>query len=346
VNEDVQLHNVDYANSVSIYQDSLFAAADSVIGDGDEIALFGNQILTRGEGGLFGVNLKAGAEEKFNHHMSLATGRHATDATGISYSLESGITEAEYFTGGGSVHEGVLVDNVNYGNKASIYPQYLSCSADADLVNGIGTLMDNIRVDSKDGVFGTLLMAKANEQLSLDKKFEAGYLADANADVSYTLESGVSDAKYFNPLAKVDEAVLTDSCMYQGSIKNSINEIHSGGRGKITENDFGRFNHNIAMTYDGLPCEISASLITGDEVYGSRTDVPALYGWETHVDIDEGHAMSMVGAKGYNGNRDVDFAIEGESAGLADKIAGPMHISPLGFIGISKELYMSYEITR
>jgi hypothetical protein len=79
VDDDVHLHNVDYANSVSIYQDSLFAAADSVIGDGDELALFSNQILTRGEGRLFGVNLKAGAEEKFSHHMSLATGRHATD---------------------------------------------------------------------------------------------------------------------------------------------------------------------------------------------------------------------------------------------------------------------------
>jgi hypothetical protein len=346
VNEDVQLHNVDYANSVSILQDSLFAAADSVIGDGDEIALFGNQILTRGEGGLFGVNLKAGAEEKFNHHMSLATGRHATDKTGISYNLESGVTEAEYFTGGGSVHEGIIVDNVNYNNKASIYPQYLYCSADADLVDGIGTLMDNIRVDSGDGVFGTLLMAKANEQLSLDKGFKAGYLADAKADITYTLESGVSDAKYFNPLVKVDEAVLTDSCMYRGSIKNSVDELHSSGQGKVTEDDFGRFNHNISMTYDELPCDISASLTTGDEVYGSRTDVPALYGWETHVDIDDGHAMSMVGAKGYNGNRDMDFAIEGESIGLADKIAGPTHISPLGFIGISKELYMSYEITR
>jgi hypothetical protein len=134
--------------------------------------------------------------------------------------------------------------------------------------------------------------------------------------------------------------------MYQGSIENSADELHSSGRGKITEDDSGRFNHSIAMTYDGLPFEISASLITGDEVLGSRTEVPAIYWWNTLVDSDEDHAKSMVSAKGYNGNRDVDFAIEGESVGLADKIAGPMHISPLGFIGISKELYMSYEITR
>ncbi len=346
VDDDVHLHNVDYANSVSIYQDSLFAAADSVIGDSDEMALFSNQILTRGEGRMFGVNLKAGAEEKFNHHMSLATGRHATDTTGISYNLESGLTEAEYFTGGGSVHEGVVVKNVNYDNRANIYPQYLSCSADADLVDGVGLLMDDILVDSKDGDFGTSLIAAAKEQLSLEKEFEAGNLADAKSDVSYTFEYGAVNAEYFNPLVMVDESVLTDSCMYQGSIKNSVDELHSRGQGRITEDDFGRFNHRIAMTYDGLPCEIDASLITGDEVYGGRTDVPATYRWETLVDSDEGHAKSMVGAKGYNGNRDVDFAIEGESAGLADKIAGPMHISPLGFIGISKELYMSYEITR
>lgn len=344
--DDVYLHNVNYANSVSIYQDSLFAAADSVIGDSDETALFSNQIITRGEGRLFGVALKAGAEEKFNHHMSLATGGHATDMTGISYNLESGITEAEYFTGGGSVHEGVVVDNVNYDNKASIYPQYLSCSANAGLVDGVGLLMDDILVDSKDGDFGTSLVATAKEQLSLEKGFETGNLADAKSDMSYTFEYGAADAKYFNPLAMVDESVLTDSCMYHGSIENSVDELHSKGQGKITEDDFGRFSHTIAMTYDGLPCEIDASLITGNEVYGSRTDVPATYRWETLVDSDADHAKSMVSAKGYNGNRDVDFVIEGESAGLADKIAGPMHISPLGFIGISKELYMSYEITR
>lgn len=346
VNDDVQLHNVDYANSVSIYQDSLFTAADSVIGDDDEMVRFKNQIFTRGEGRLFGITFKADAEEKFDHHTSSATGRHATDNTGMSYSLESGSTEAEYFTGGGSVHEDVVVDNVNYDNMAKIYPQYLSCSADADLVGGVGSLIDDILVDSRGGDFGTSLIATATEQLSLGKEFKAGYLVDATSDVSYTFESGEADAKYFNPLAVVDESVLTDSCMYHGSIENSADELHSSGRGRITEDDFGRFNHSIAMTYDGLPFEISAFLITGDEVLGSRPDVPAIYWWDTLVDSDGDHAKSAVSANGYNGNRDVDFAIEGESVGLADKIAGPAHISPLGFIGISKELYMSYEITR
>ncbi len=58
VDDDVHLHNVDYANSVSIYQDSLFAEADSVIGDSDEMALFSNQILTRGEGRILASTSK------------------------------------------------------------------------------------------------------------------------------------------------------------------------------------------------------------------------------------------------------------------------------------------------
>ncbi len=344
--DDVYLHNVDYANSVSIYRDSLFATADSAISDDDEIVLFGNQILTRGEGKMFGVNLKASAEDKFNHHMSLATGSHATDKTSISYSLEDGATYGKYFTDGGSVQEGVVVGNVNYNNQASIYPQYLSCSADADLVDGTGLLMDDILTKSKDGIFGTSLITVAKEQLSLEKEFDAGRLTNAESALSYKFELGQTDAEYFNPLASVDESILTDSCMYHGTIKNSANELGSNGHGRVTEDDFGRFNHTIDMTYNGLPCEISAFLITGDEVYGSRTDVPVIYWWDTLVDSDESHAKSMVSAKGYNGNRDVDLAIEGESVGLTDKIAGPVHITPLGFIGISQELYISYEITR
>jgi hypothetical protein len=340
---------MDYANSVSIYQDSLFAAADSILGDEDEIALFSNRILTRGGGRSFGINLNAIAEEKFNHQMSLATGNHANDITSISYNLESGTTEADYFTNGGSVSEGVFVDNVNYANQANIYPQYLSCSAEADLVEDagfLGILRDSILVDSEKGSFGTTLKTLALDQLSLNKEFKAGHLVDAESDVSYAFELGCTSADYFNPMAEVNEFILTDSCMYQGSIENSADELQSKGHGRVTEDDVGQFIHNIVMNYDGLPIEIDASLATGDEVYGSRTDAPVRYVWDTLVESDENHARSMVSTKGYNGNRDVDFAIEGRSEGLADKIAGPMHISPLGFIGISKELYMSYEITR
>jgi hypothetical protein len=346
VNDDVYLHNVDYANSVSIYQDSLFAAADSVLGDEDEKALFSNQIITRGEGRLFGTSLKAGAEEKFNHQMSLATGSYVQDKTSVSYNLESGIASADYFTDGGSVSEDVIVKNVNYANRANIYPQSLSCSADADLVDGIGLLMDRILVDSEDGLFGTALVMVAKEQLSLDKEFEVGRLADAKSDVSYAFEFGETNANYFNSLAEVNEFILTDSCMYQGSIKNSAEELQSKGHGKVTEDDPGMFIHNIEMNYGGLPCEIVASLSTGDESYGSKPGAPVRYIWDAHVESDEDHAKSTVSAKGYNGNRDVDFEIKGRSEGLTDKIAGPMHISPIGFIGISKELYMSYEITR
>ncbi len=348
VADDVYLHNIDYSNSVSIYQDSLFAQADSVIGDTDEKALFSNSVLTRGGGGMFGVNLKAGAEEKFSHHMSLAAGSQASDMTSISYNLADGFTVADYFTSRGSAFEGVIVDNVDYANKASIFPKYLSCSADADLVDGkgIGVLMDNILVDSSDGEFGTRLVAMAGVQLGFEKEFRTGSLVDALSNVDYTFESGIANANYFNPLTQVNENVLTDSCMYTESIKNSVEEISSNGHGRITEDDSGTFVHDVSVLYDGRPFEIAASLVTSEEEYGSRTDVPAVYRWDTAVDSDGDHAKSTVFAKGWNGNRDLDFAIEGRSAGLADKIAGPAHISPLGFIGISKELYMSYEITR
>lgn len=346
--DDVYLHNIDYSNSVSIYQDSLFAEADSVINDKDEKALFSNRVVTRGEGSAFGANLKAGAEEKFSHHMSLSTGSHASDATGISYNLEKGFTVADYFTSKGSVFEGVIVDNVDYANKAAIYPEYLSCSADADLVKGkgIGLLMDNILTDSNEGEFGTALVAMAGVKLDFEKEFRTGSLVDDKSNIGYTFESGIADANYFNPLTRVNEFVSTDSCRYKGSIKNSVEEISSKGYGRITEDDYGAFTHDVSVLYDGRPFEIAASLVTGDEAYGSRPEVPAVYRWDTTVESNEDHAKSTVSAKGWNGNRDVDLVIEGKSVGLADKIAGPMHISPLGFIGISKELYMSYEINR
>ncbi len=346
--DDVYLHNIDYSNSASIYQDSLFAEADSVIGDTDEKTLFSNRVITRGKGSVFGINLKAGAEDKFSHHMSLSTGSHASDMTGISYNLEKGFTVADYFTSRGSVFEGVIVDNVDYANKAAIYPKYLSCSADADLVKGkgIGLLMDNILVDSNEGEFGTALVAMAGVQLGFEKEFQTGILVKDQSNIGYTFESGIADANYFNPLTQVNEFISTDSCMYKESIKNSVEVISSKGHGNITEDDYGAFTHNVSVLYDGRPFEITASLVTGDEAYGSRPEVPAVYKWDTTVESDENYVKSTVSAKGWNGNRDMDFAIEGKSIGLADKIAGPMHISPLGFIGLSKELYMSYEINR
>lgn len=345
VSETVNLHNVDYANSVSIYQDSLFAAADSVIGDEDEIVLFKNNVLTRGEGKLFGTNIKAGAEKEFGHHLSLSAGSYVTDKTSVSYNLESGITEADYFTDGGRVHEGVIVDNVYYANQANMLSGHLSCSANANLVDGVGLLMDDILVDSREGLFGTKLMTAASEQLSLEKEFTTGSRADPSSLVSYAFEFGETNADYFNRLTDVNEYVLTDSCVYQGYIKNSVEEMQSRGHGRTTEDDSGGFVHNVEMNYNGMPCEISAALSTGEDIYGSRPDIPARYVWDSLVESDESHATSTIGAKGYNGNRDIYFAIEGKSQGLTDKIAGPTHISPIGFIGISKELYISYEIT-
>ncbi len=346
VDDGVYLHNIDYANSVSIYQDSLFAAANSVLNDKDEVALFGNQVVTRSEGKLFGTSIRAAANDKFNHHMSVASGNYVKDKTSISYGLESGIVDSDYFTDGGSASEDVVVDNVNYVNNANIYPQYLSCSGEANLLDGAGHLMDNILVDSEGGQFGTVLMANAKEQLALNKMFETGHIADAESDVSYSFELGTANASYFNQVAEINEFILTDSCMFQGSIENNAQELKSKGTGKMTEDDYGKFLHNIEMNYDGLQSNIDASLVTGDQAYGVRPDVPVKYVWESQVESDDSHSTSIVSTKGYNGNRDVDFEIKGRSEGLADKIVGPMHISPIGFIGISKELYMSYEVTR
>lgn len=349
VTDNVYLHNVDYANSVSIYQDALFAAANSVLNDEDEIALFSNRVTTRGEGKQFGASLKAEAEDKFNHQMSLATGHYAKDKTSVSYNLESGVVGTNYFTDGGSAFEDVIVENVNYVNKATIYPQSLSCSASADLLEGagsLGSLMDAIFINSGEGEFGTTLMTHAREQLSLDKEFKVGSLTDAKSEVTYAFELGETNADYFNPLIDVKEYILTDSCMYQGSIKNSVDELQSKGRGQVTEADSGMFIHDIEMNYNGLPVGISATLTTGEEVYGSNPEAPVRYVWDTLVESNGNYAKSTVSTRGLNGNRDVDFEIRGRSEGLADKIAGPMHISPIGFIGISKELYMSYEITR
>ncbi len=348
--EDVYLHNLDYSNKVSIYQDSLFAEAVSVLGDKDEDSILKDHIVTQGDGKLFGVNLKVGAKEKFEHGMSLSTGNQAIDKTTISYNLQSGLTQADYFTNGGVVSEDVIVDNVNYANKADIYSQSLFGSGSANLIegmdDGVGRLFDAILVDSQEGEFGTRLETRATEKLSLNKNYEAGSLVDAKSAVSYVFESGGADARYFNPSTFVGESISTDSCMYQGLIKNAPDKIHSVGNGKSTEDDPGEFTHDILTIYDGKPCMIDASLATGSEVYGSRTEVPVAYNWGASVDSDNHRAKTMVDASAVNGNRDVDFSIEGKSIGLTDKVAGPMHISPLGFIGISKELYMSYEITR
>jgi len=343
--ETMDIHNLDYSNQVSIYRDSLFATAEAALSDIDEKGIFSSRIITRGEGGTFGARLNAEVEKEFKYGRSLATGFMASDKTNIDYTLSEGTTNALYFTSGGSVSEDVFVKNVNYVNDARIYPHALYGNADADLLEGTGLLSDNILVDSRDGLFGTGIFTTAEKEIEVEKSFAAGDMTHPNSEVTYLFNHGVADAGYFNPRTHVEESISTDSAEYQAMIKNSVDELHSKGHGKVTEDDTSGFSHTINMLYGGKNCKIDATLSTGSEVYGSRTDLPVGYVWNTFVDSDGSSAKDMIVTQAVNGNRDIDFIISGKADGLPDKCAGPMHLSPLGFIGISKELYMSYEIT-
>ncbi len=344
--EEVSLSNMAYANQVSIYQDSLFADADAVLADDSKSGSFENHILTTGAGSAFGANIRAESDKQFTYHRGFATGAHADDKTALSYTLQSGQTDANYFTDGGSVKESIAVENTQYVNSAKVVPHALSGVGNADLVDGIGMIADRIIVDTNEGDFGTGFFAIAGNQLNLGKSFVAGDRTDAQTTMSYAFGSGLADVGYFNPDTGVNEAILTEASMYKGQVQNTVDELQSQGYGRATEDAPGGFMHDIQMVYDGKPCEINAALNTSVGTYGSEAYMPVVYTWSTLVDSDGNHAENAISTKAYNGNRDTNMQITGKAIGMTDKCAGPLHLSPIGFIGISKELYMSYEITR
>lgn len=340
------LSNMSYANQVSIYRDSLFAAANAVLANESILGSFEDHILTTGEGGGFGANIKAVSDKQFDYQRSLAAGAQATDATAISYTLQSGQTAANYFTDGGTVFENIAADNVKYVHGAKVQPYSLAGAGDGDLVGGIGHLEDDILVDSKDGTFGTGFNGVAKDKLNYEKSFNAGRQVDDKADVSYTIETGLANVNYFNPSTLINEAVVTDACMYKDLIKNTADVLDSNGQGKVARDSPSGFVDEITMTYGGKSSVIDANLTTGEGKYGSRTDVPVMYTWNTFVDSNVDSSKDTIAVTAYNGNRNTDMRIVGKAQGLTDKYAGPLYLSPFGFIGVSKELYMSYEINR
>ncbi len=345
--EDMSLSNMSYANSVSIYRDSLFAAANAVLANESMLGSFEDHILTSGgEGNGFGVNIKAASDKQFDYRRSFAAGAQATDATSLSYALQSGQTAANYFTDGGSVFENIAAENVKYVHGAKIQPYSLSGSGDGDLVGGIGQLMDDILVNSKDGAFGTNFRGTARDRLNYEKSFKAGWQVDDKADVSYTIETGSAKVDYFNPSTLINEAVVTNACMYKGLIRNTADGLDSAGQGRATRDSPSGFFNEIMMNYDGKSTVTQANLTTGEGTYGSRTDVPVMYVWNTFVSSNEASSRDTIAITAYNGNRNIDMRIIGRAQGLTDKYAGPLYLSPFGFIGVSKELYMSYEINR
>lgn len=346
--EDMSLSNMAYTNQVSIYQASLFANADAVLADNLQNCSFENHILTNGEQGAFGADIEARSDKQFSYHRSLAAGAQVNDQTAVSYTLQSGQTNEHYFTDGGcsSVFEDVSVKNVKYVNGAKIYPSYLTGSGNADLVDGVGLLGDRIFVNSNDVGFGTKFFAAAQGQLNYEKSFKTGNIDDVKADVSYNFESGIARVNYFNPSINVDELILTDDSMYKGHVQNTADELNSNGVGRVTKDTSSMFMHDIQMTYGGKTSNIAAILSTDDKKYGGGTDVPVLYAWTAIVDSDTNRAKDIIYTTAYNGDRNVVMEMAGKASGLTDKYAGPLYLSPIGFIGISKELYMSYEITR
>ncbi len=344
--EDTYASNIAYANQVSIYQDSLFSDANAILADNSQNGTFENHIQTMGEASTFGAGIHARSDKQFDYHRSFATGIQADDKTALSYTLQSGITHADYFTDKGSVQEGLSVMNTTYVDSAQIYPHVLFGSGRADLNDDVdfGALVDVILVDSKGGDFGTGFVSVARDRLNYEKNFAAGAMTNDMVDLSYTFGSGVAYAGYYNPKTLINEGIITDNSMYKGRIKDTADDVRSSGRGVVTRDAPSMFKHNIQMSYNGRSSEIDAELNTSIGKYGS--EMPVIYTWNTLVDSDGDHAVDMVTAKAYNGNRNIAMQITGKADGLTDKLAGPLYLSPVGFIGISKELYMSYEITR
>jgi len=347
VDESMTLNNMTYANEVSIYRDSLFADADAVLANDSMLGSFSDHILTTGKGNGFGIAIKANSDNQFDYHRSLAAGACTTDTTTLTYTLQSGQTAANYFTDGGSVFEDIAVDNVKYEHSAGVQPYLLFGSGNGDLVEeGIGQLKDNIFVNRGPHGFGTDFMGAAKDELTYEKSFQAGQLADNRVDVSYTIETGIANANYFNPSTLINEGISTDACMYSGMIKNTADSLDSSGQGHVTMDSPSGFIHKIQMNYGGKFSTIEANLTTGEGTYGSRTDVPVMYTWNTLVDSDGNSSKDTIDIIASNGNRNINMSIVGKSQGLTDKCAGPLYLSPFGFIGVSKELYMSYEINK
>jgi len=245
-----------------------------------------------------------------------------------------------YYTSGNAVSDSMTLHNVDYKSGVMIFPTVLVDNSKAGPVDGSE---DCWLEDSTGNDAGSCLKIEA-DKFEYNKISFADGLSNAVIN-NYKLESGLAQAKYFNGITSIREIVSSKDNEYQSCFVASRQGLYSSSFGWPTRGKYSGFYHEISMTHAGKSCKIESELSCSDEVSG---EIPVQYSWDALTGSDDVYAMARIGISASDGDRDVDFCIDGESSYLTDKHSGPEHIDAVESMDkrVSKDVYMMYEIIR
>lgn len=116
--EQIFLHNMDYSNSVSISEVSIYADAEARLSDTDT-GRFNHRTYMSSAGGAQGIDMKvSGRDLSYTRSLYGGIGYKSAD---LSYKMTSGDLQAAYFTPAARVEESIYLDNSRYEADVGVY---------------------------------------------------------------------------------------------------------------------------------------------------------------------------------------------------------------------------------
>jgi len=116
--EQIFLHNMDYSNSVSISEASIYADAEARLSDADT-GRFNHRTYMSSGGGAQGIDMKvSGRDLSYIRSLYGGIGYKSAD---LSYKMTSGDLQAVYFTPAARVAESISLDNSRYEADVGVY---------------------------------------------------------------------------------------------------------------------------------------------------------------------------------------------------------------------------------
>ncbi|HWQ19696.1 MAG TPA: hypothetical protein VN455_07945 [Methanotrichaceae archaeon] len=220
--------------------------------------------------------------------------------------------------------DNLVLHNMDYYNKASIYPGLICSestskapagSVDSNASNGIALISPSGLVSAFVDVNG--LGASYNKNIKVE-------VQSSSAEINYNYTSGFSSLSLANQASSLYEAIVANNATYMQSLGVSTAGLHSDGSGRSLGNFSNGFADDFSLHSFNRSAEISGNLSTYDPIVGNDS---VRYSWVTSTMVQPGFAMSRMQTVGYNGNKNMSFMIAGASSDLPDKAAGPVYLA-------------------
>jgi hypothetical protein len=220
--------------------------------------------------------------------------------------------------------DNLVLHNMDYHNKASIYPGQISSESTSNAPGGSveSNASNGVAITSPSGLVSAFVEVDGFGA-SYNKKIKAE-VGSSSAEISYNYTSGNSSFGLANQDSSLFEATSAINGTYMQSLGVSTAGLHSDGSGRSLGNFSNGFEDHFRLLSFNRSAEISGNLSTYGPVIGNDS---VRYSWVTSNVVRPGFALSRMQTVGYNGNRNISFMIGGRSSDIPDKTAGPVYLA-------------------